>query len=640
MSANLRCRSFDRAPIHRKVHNICRNPTDVSPDVLDALGLGLGFGLSLKRKDENPIDFDRLRKDLRTRYFFRNTPPRKLNFPKLYVKSPDWVPDNAHKKIELALTAFETATNEIFKKSRQVKHVYNLHPSITNTLRDILTSQRFCVTATDKNLGPAILDMDLYIARAHADHLGNTSQYLEISKDEAHTLDLANFRCILKLTVDDLRLDKESTAFFTKKLCGPRDKDGIVQMPKHLHLPYFYLLPKVHKTPWKTRPVVSGVSSVNEPLSKWIDIQLQRVVHLCPVYLKDSWQLLRELRDLPTLPSDATCFTADAVSMYTNIDNSQGIATIGRWLELHRPNLPSDFPSIKILEGLDIIMRNNVFAFGSHYFKQCNGTAMGTPCACTYATIYYSYHEETSLLQPDNNLLFYRRLIDDAFIIQRNIPDGYEHFMQRMNSFGDDGARLEWESPGPSRAVDFLDLHIKLNPNGSITTSTYQKPMNLYLFRPPTSAQPPSILYGLIYGTLHRLFWQNSEFTTFEAFTLKFFKWLQARGHATSKLATLFLKAATRVDLSSIPLPKPPDTTLGGPDGTCFLHLPFHPQDAPRREIQQLFADICLPAFEAQAFHINRLIIAYSRTPSISDNVRRNRLGVSVDTTKVSGSAV
>jgi hypothetical protein len=86
----------------------------------------------------------------------------------------------------------------MFKKSRQVKHVYNLHPSITKTLRDIRTSQRFCVTATGKKLGPAILDMDLYIARAHAGHLGNTSQYLEISKDEAHALDLANFRRILK----------------------------------------------------------------------------------------------------------------------------------------------------------------------------------------------------------------------------------------------------------------------------------------------------------------------------------------------------------------------------------------------------------------------------------------------------------
>jgi hypothetical protein len=179
------------------------------------------------------------------------------------------------------------------------------------------------------------------------------------------------------------------------------------------------------------------------------------------------------------------------------------------------------------------------------------------------------------------------------------------------------------------------------------------------------------------------LFWQNLEFTTFEAFTLKFFKQLQAQGHATSKLATLFLKAftpmnlylfcpqtslqppsilyglvygstlivlaklgvyyfrsvhpqafqttpssracyiqaTTRVDLSSIPLPKPPDTTLGGPNGTCFLHLPFHPQDAPRREIQRQFANICLPAFQEQAFDINWLIIAYSRALSISDNV-------------------
>jgi hypothetical protein len=211
---------------------------------------------------------------------------------------------------------------------------------------------------------------------------------------------------------------------------------------------------------------------------------------------------------------------------------------------------------------------------------------------------------------------------------------------QHMNFFGDNGARLEWESPGPSHVVDFLDLHIKLNPNGSIITSTYQKPMRLYLFRPPTSVQPPSILYGLVYGTLHPSFWQDWEFTTFEAFTPKSFKRLQARGRATSKLATLFLKANTLVDLSSIPLLKPPDTTLGGPVGTCFLHLPFRPQDVPRLEIQQLFANICLPAFEAQSFHINWLIIAYSRALSISDNLQWNGVGVSADTTKVSGSAV
>jgi hypothetical protein len=40
----------------------------------------------------------------------------------------------------------------------------------------------------------------------------------------------------------------------------------------------------------------------------------------------------------------------------------------------------------------------------------------------------------------------------------------------------------------------------------------FQKPMNMYLYRlPTTSAQCTSVLYGLIYGTLHHYFWQNSK---------------------------------------------------------------------------------------------------------------------------------
>jgi hypothetical protein len=96
------------------------------------------------------------------------------------------------------------------------------------------------------------------------------------------------------------------------------------------------------------------------------------------------------------------------------------------------------------------------------------------------------------------------------------------------------------------------------------------------------------------------------------------------------------------VDVSSIPVPKPPNNTLGGPDGTCFLHLHFHPQDIlPRRDIQQLFSAICIPTFQEIGFDVHRMIVAYSRAPNISDNVRRNRLDLLVDTTSVvSGSAV
>ncbi len=106
----------------------------------------------------------------------------------------------------------------------------------------------------------------------------------------------------------------------------------MVQRPDHLQLPYFYALPKAHKSPWKTRPVVSGVSTIVEPLSQWIDTQLQRVIHLCPSYLKDGWQLVRTLRDMTNLPPDAVCYTADAVSMYSNIDTDHALETIATFL--------------------------------------------------------------------------------------------------------------------------------------------------------------------------------------------------------------------------------------------------------------------------------------------------------------------
>jgi hypothetical protein len=55
--------------------------------------------------------------------------------------------------------------------------------------------------------------------------------------------------------------------------------------------------------------------------------------------------------------------------------------------------------------------------------------------------------------------------------------------MQSMNPFEDDGACLKWKAPGPAHGVDFLNLHIQFILDGSITTSTCEKLMNLYQFQ-------------------------------------------------------------------------------------------------------------------------------------------------------------
>ena len=53
-----------------------------------------------------------------------------------------------------------------------------------------------------------------------------------------------------------------------------------------------------------------------------------------------------------------------------------------------------------------------------------------------------------------------------------------EDFKDTFNNFG----ILKWEFREPIYKVDYLDLTFTLKRDFCITTKTYQKPMNLYLY--------------------------------------------------------------------------------------------------------------------------------------------------------------
>jgi hypothetical protein len=316
--------------------------------------------------------------------------------------------------------------------------------------------------------------------------------------------------------------------------------------------PQFYILPKVHKTPWKTRPVVSCVGSFNEIASKWLDFKLSQLVYLCPSHTKDSFQILQDLKELGPLPPNARLFTADAVSMYTNIDTEHGLDTIEKWLHLHRHEIAAKHPSFPfnlVLELLRIVMTNNVFQFDDCWFHQRNGTAMGTSVACIYATIYYSYHEETHILPTYKTLLrYYRRFIDDILGIWTPPPNtdadtAWLAFKASL-TFG----ILQWETKNLAHSVNFLDLTISIGHDYRLRTRTFQKAMNLYLYLCPSSSHPPGVLKGLIFGSVRRFWLQNSDNADYQRVIFEFYQHLCARGHKMEQLCPLFNKAAKRVD--------------------------------------------------------------------------------------------
>jgi len=60
-------------------------------------------------------------------------------------------------------------------------------------------------------------------------------------------------------------------------------------------------------------------------------------------YVKNSFTALEELQEFDIL-SNALLFTADATSMYTNIDVDLGISAVRNFLTDNKAQIPQDFP--------------------------------------------------------------------------------------------------------------------------------------------------------------------------------------------------------------------------------------------------------------------------------------------------------
>jgi hypothetical protein len=84
--------------------------------------------------------------------------------------------------------------------------------------------------------------------------------------------------------------------------------------------------------------------------------------------------------------------------MYTNIEPDVGVQAIIDLIASLQDNLPPSFPSKLIVDTLRLVMTSNVFQIDNTFWWQHIGTAMGTPCACIYATTTYGYHEKTKIL--------------------------------------------------------------------------------------------------------------------------------------------------------------------------------------------------------------------------------------------------
>lgn len=620
---NMNPRQYFARPSNMAYHNMCTTLVP-PPGVESLLGLGHKFCIQSTRPKSNTTNaIFRFIRQVRLQYWLTHDPAAACNpaagtgsneyIPKLYVKSSWNPPHIADGNTELAMMAFANRI-EALANSTQRRRPSNLSPAQHRLIRAIKADRRFIVCLTDKNLGPAILERAVYIRRAFQDHLGNANTYRALTSNDAEQL-MEDTASRLKALIARHRsqLPYHELTYFERSFGHSRGQ-AIGTKPQH-RTPLFYLTLKVHKNPWSTRPVVSCIGSFVEIFSKWLDYQLNKLLPLSPTYLRDSNQVLEELEALGPLPRDAKLFTADAVSMYTNIDTRHALTVYHQWFRDCSHELPTDFPTELFLNVLEIVMTRNVFSFDDTYWLQIAGTAMGTSTACMYATMYYAKHERTSILPTyGDQLLYFKRFIDDIIGIWTGGDCPAWTQFRRDLSFGS----LQWETSMLSNSVVYLDLEISIDPDSRrLTTRTYQKPMNLFLYIPPTSAHAPGVLKSIVFGNLQRFWRQNTHRTDFVRVAGQFAQHLIARGHHPDIIRELFLEVGKR-------LSQPPTSCENvDPRKTLFFHWEYHPNGISRRDIRRAYEETCAGD---SGFNFDRFVVAFSRAPNIRDALMPTRL--------------
>jgi hypothetical protein len=544
-------------PSNMACHDLTQNVAP-PPAYRSLLGLGLNFCVKSNSthssRKELVTYLERFQRDLFIKFIFNGSPDqREFDDNRLYISSTDWEPKKSDipAEIQHQVHQFKKYMLRIFRSKKSLTNLTVLQQQTMTTLRD---SPDLLVCKSDKNLGPIVVDRRRYVLHAFQDHLSdpNTYQSMNALTSFIHMRQVRQ-RILEFIAQFQHELDREDVIYLHRYLDSVKDP-----------YPHFYLLWKIHKTPLKTRPIVSMSGSLLQGISCWLDRQLQPLCRQLDSFIASSWELVQDFQahratGIPL--TDGRLFTCDAVSMYTNIDTDHALSTIKGFLR-HSP-MAEGMNEPAISAALDIVMRGNVFKFGNTFWKQLTGTAMGTPAAPMYATLYFGIRESR---MPDRfrmRLNLYKRYIDDVIGVWLGPADNtWTDFQSWMNNFG----QLRWTFSDLSDRVDFLDLTITIRDH-QFHTTLFEKALNLYLYLPSHSTHPPGVLHGLIFGMLKRIHRLTSDPQDRMDFVRNFYTRLRRRGYSPAVLQPLFDKGCSDA-AKSTKKPAPIDS-----DKTLFVHV-------------------------------------------------------------------
>ena len=180
------CWYYFNRPKNLAFHNLC-SILDPPKNLQSLLGLGLKFIPTPTHSTANANkSLQRFEKDFFNKSTFAGKPPSQNEVfnPKLYLGStyiPKWwmITDPIRRRNR----NFAQAIASLFQRKRRNPSNLLWHQHIA--LQKLQQDRRFLIVQCDKNLGPAIIEREIYIQRALSDHLLDNNTYEQLTKEEA-----------------------------------------------------------------------------------------------------------------------------------------------------------------------------------------------------------------------------------------------------------------------------------------------------------------------------------------------------------------------------------------------------------------------------------------------------------------------
>jgi hypothetical protein len=130
-------------------------------------------------------------------------------------------------------------------------------------LTNLRNSKELLILMTDKNLGPAVIERNVYTRRVLEDHLLQADTYQRIEPMEAAQI----------ITTIKMKVGQFLQSF--SKIIPNNKREFLIRLIKqHKKIPLFYLTMKIHRTPMATPPIVAIRGSITSGLGCWLDQQL------------------------------------------------------------------------------------------------------------------------------------------------------------------------------------------------------------------------------------------------------------------------------------------------------------------------------------------------------------------------------